>query len=94
MTPTPGRTVFYHFMCLARRDTGAAPYTQELRTRPAIVTSVGNGDLVNLHVFFEPGDGVLRDESEEPFRENVPFIQADDLDDLKSGTWSWPPRVT
>ena len=45
-TPQMGQTVLYHFRGPDNR----------VWTRPAVITSVGEKEKVNLLVFFEPGD--------------------------------------
>ena len=83
--PTPGRIVLYHFSGLGD------DHKVERHTRPAIVTSVGASDnVVNLYVFFEPGD--LSD----PYRPpaiNQFVVGPFDLNNPQDHRWSWPPRV-
>lgn len=85
------RTVLYYFRNRAGR----------LIVRPAIVTSLGHGDLVNLHVFFEPRDFTDSSDgmpinSKTCHRENVRYCDKDPETSILTeydDAWSWPPRV-
>lgn len=72
--PAPCRFVMYHFR---------GP-DSTIRSRPAVITSVNKEELVNLHVFFEPGDGIT-----DHFAAKVP---THDEGPFMPGTWSWPQR--
>lgn len=76
--PSPGRIVLYFFR---------GP-DQTVRNRPAIVTSIVDVDMINLHVFFEPGDQV-----NDPYAMSVSAHAEGPNGPFHAHTWSWPPRV-
>ena len=84
-TPTPCRIVRYHFT-VVNDD-----HKVEHRSRPAIVTSVGaSGDVLNLHVFFEPGD--FGDPYHSPALSQF-AVRPFDPANPQPHRWSWPPRT-
>jgi hypothetical protein len=86
--PTPCRIVLYHFTVTS----GDVNYKPVHLSRPAVVTSVGaSDDVVNLFVFFEPGDQYYDPHhSPSPHQSNIrPFNPASP----QTPGWSWPPRT-
>jgi hypothetical protein len=83
--PTPCRIVLYHFT--VRGD----DHKLVSLSRPAMVTSVGvRDDVVNLSVFFEPGDHYDPYRPPSPHQSNIhPFNPASP----QVPGWSWPPRT-
>lgn len=104
MSVTPNRIVEYHFTHIVRwdhPDPETSIPTTELRTRPAIVTSVRPNGRPCLHVFFEPTDdeqriddrdiGVIDRNFREEVEEALPVSMGGG--GARPRTWSWPPRV-
>lgn len=82
MNPTPCRFVLYHFRALTDDN------KTELRSRPAVVTSIGaSADVVNLFVFFEPGDV-----EELRYTAHRQAVHPFDPNSKQAPGWSWPPR--
>lgn len=83
--PTPCRFVLYHFA--VHND----DHKIEFRSRPAVVTSVGaSDDIVNLFVFFEPGDS---DDVYRPLASHQFAVSPLDPLNPQPHRWSWPPRT-
>jgi len=84
--PTPCRIVLYHFTL-----TGDDHKPVHL-SRPAMVTSVGaSDDVVNLFVFFEPGD--LTADPYRPPAQHQAFVRPYNPSNPTVPGWSWPPRT-
>jgi hypothetical protein len=77
--PSIGRIVLFAF------------YQDRARTvlveRPAIVTSVTDGNVINATVFFELADGI------HPRDPLIEVIGPNNSDAPVAGRWRWPPRV-
>lgn len=88
--PTPCRIVLYHFRAITDGET-------ELRSRPAMVTSVGaSDDVVNLFVFFEPNDideSVCDERSRSLMTPHRTAVHPFDPNSKQAPGWSWPPRT-
>jgi hypothetical protein len=82
--PPACRIVLYHFAILGD------DHKHVCLSRPAIVTSIGaSDDVVNLFVFFEPGD-IHSDPYHRPAQSQFcvhPFNPASPT----TPGWSWPP---
>jgi len=84
--PTPCRIVLYHFTILGD------DHKHVHLSRPAMVTSVGaSDDVVNLFVFFEPGD--IHSDPYHHLAPNQFSVHPFNPSSPHTPGWSWPPRT-